>query len=235
MNYKIMIVEDDKSIAKLLSEYIERYGYETIVVEDFENVLDIFIENEPNLVLLDVNLPKYDGFFWCTKIRQRSMCPIIFISARDSEMSQVMAIESGADDYITKPFYYEVVLAKIKAQLRRVYGEYAVKPADLERISELEGLILYPERSELHYHSKEISLSKKEVELLDMLIKKYPKVATRDALLEKLWDDQNFVDENTLNVNITRVRKRFSKLGIEDAVETVRGLGYRLNITWRNS
>lgn len=235
MNYKIMIVEDDKSIAKFLSEYIERYGYETIVVEDFDKVLDVFIENDPNLVLLDVNLPKYDGFFWCTKIRQKSMCPIIFISARDSEMSQVMAIESGADDYITKPFYYEVVLAKIKAQLRRVYGEYAVKPTDSERIVELEGLTLYPERPELHYDSKEISLSKKEVELLDMLIKKYPKVATREILLEKLWDDQNFVDENTLNVNITRVRKRLSKLGIEDAVETVRGLGYRLNITWRNS
>ncbi|MCY6371711.1 response regulator transcription factor [Clostridium ganghwense] len=235
MSYKIMIVEDDKNIAKLLSEYIERYEYQTLIVEEFDRVLEVFIEEKPDLVLLDVNLPKYDGYFWCAKIRQKSICPIIFISARDSEMNQVMAIESGADDYITKPFYYEVVLAKIKGQLRRVYGEYASKGIDTERVVQIEGLVMYPERSELHFQDKEIGLSKREVELLEVIIKKYPKVATREVLLEKLWDDESFVEENTLNVNITRVRKKLNELGIESAVETVRGSGYRLNITWRNS
>ncbi|MCY6484151.1 response regulator transcription factor [Clostridium aestuarii] len=235
MSYKIMIVEDDKNIAGFLSDYIKKYEYETLVIEDFDRVLEIFIEEKPDLVLLDVNLPKYDGYFWCTKIRQNSICPIIFISARDSEMNQVMAIESGADDYITKPFYYEVVLAKIKGQLRRVYGEYASKVASVERIIEIEGISLYPERLELYFENQGISLTKREAELLEVIIKKYPKVATREVLLEKLWDDENFVEENTLNVNITRVRKKLNKFGIENAIETVRGSGYRLNITWRNS
>ncbi len=231
MKYKIMIVEDDNNIARLLAEYIERYGYEVIIAEDFDDILETFKEESPSLVLLDVNLPKFDGYYWCTKIRQISLCPIIFISARDSEMNQVMAIESGADDYITKPFYYEVVLAKIKGNLRRVYGEYS-SPAN-ERIVELEGLILYPERSELHFNDKGIVLSKKETELLDTLIRKYPKVATRETLLEKLWDDESFVDDNTLNVNITRVRKRLLEIGIEDGIETLRGSGYKINVTWR--
>ncbi len=231
MKYKIMIVEDDNNIARLLAEYIERYGYEVIIAEDFDDILETFKEESPSLVLLDVNLPKFDGYYWCTKIRQISLCPIIFISARDSEMNQVMAIESGADDYITKPFYYEVVLAKIKGNLRRVYGEYS-SPAN-ERIVELEGLILYPERSELHFNDKGIVLSKKETELLDTLIRKYPKVATRETLLEKLWDDESFVDDNTLNVNITRARKRLLEIGIEDGIETLRGSGYKINVTWR--
>jgi len=231
MNYKVMIVEDDNNIARLLAEYIERYGYEVVVTEEFDDILEVFKKENPSLVLLDVNLPKFDGYYWCTKIRQISLCPIIFISARDSEMNQVMAIESGADDYITKPFYYEVVLAKIKGNLRRAYGEYS-SPAN-ERIVELEGLILYPERSELHFNDKSIVLSKKEIELLDTLIKKYPKVATRETLLEKLWDDESFVDDNTLNVNITRARKRLLEIGIEDGIETLRGSGYKINVTWR--
>ncbi|GAA0732212.1 response regulator transcription factor [Clostridium oceanicum] len=235
MGYKIMIVEDDKNIAKLLADYIERYEYETLVVEDFNNVLDVFSIEKPDLVLLDINLPKYDGYFWCSRIRGKSLCPIIFISARDSEMNQVMAIESGADDYITKPFYYEVVLAKIKGQLRRAYGEYSNKDSDKERVVEIEGLLLYPERLEISFGNEEINLSKKEMELLEVIIKKYPKVATREVLLEKLWDDQNFVDENTLNVNITRVRKKLNEIGINNSIETVRGSGYKLNVSWRNS
>lgn len=231
MSYKIMIVEDDMNISKLLGDYIERYGYDVCKIEDFENIMVKFNEENPSLVLMDVNLPKFDGYYWCTKIRQKSLCPIIFISARDSEMNQIMAIESGADDYIVKPFNYEIVRAKIKSNLRRVYGEYATTTN--ERVVNLEGLILYPERLELEMNDKKIILSKKESELVDCLMSKYPKVATRDNLLEKLWDDQFFVDDNTLNVNITRVRKRFLELGIENAIETVRGAGYRINISWR--
>ncbi|APQ96359.1 response regulator transcription factor [Clostridium botulinum] len=232
MSYKIMIIEDDKNIAKLLGEHIEKYGYEALVAKDFEKILETFEMEKPNLILLDVNLPKFDGYYWCRRIREKSLCPIIFISARDSEMNQVMAIESGADDYITKPFYYEVVLAKIKSQLRRVYGDYAAN-SQVERILDVEGLLFYPERLQVHFNEKEAMLSKKEGDLLDAMMKIYPKVATREELLEKIWDDTTFVDENTLNVNIARLRKKLSDLGIKDSIETVRGAGYRLNVTWR--
>ena len=232
MGYKIMIIEDDKNIAKLLGEHIEKYGYEALVAKDFEKILETFEMEKPNLILLDINLPKFDGYYWCRRIREKSLCPIIFISARDSEMNQVMAIESGADDYITKPFYYEVVLAKIKSQLRRVYGDYATN-SQVERILDVEGLLFYPERLQVHFNGKETMLSKKEGDLLDAMMKIYPKVATREELLEKIWDDTTFVDENTLNVNITRLRKKLLDLGIKDSIETVRGAGYRLIVTWR--
>ncbi|WFD11086.1 response regulator transcription factor [Tepidibacter hydrothermalis] len=232
MNYKIMIVEDDKGIEDLLCSHMEKYGYETVRIEDFEKVIDSFELNKPHIVLLDINLPKYDGYYWCKKIRQVSNCPIIFISARESQMDQVMAIESGADDYITKPFFYEVVTAKIKSQLRRTYGAYATSTK--ERIIEFYELTLYPERLELNFKDNSIILTKKEEILLESLLNKYPKVVSREYLLEKLWDDQNFVEENTLNVNVTRLRKRLQQIGIKDAIETVRGVGYRLDITWRN-
>ncbi|ENK1243402.1 response regulator transcription factor [Clostridium sporogenes] len=232
MGYKIMIIEDDKNIAKLLGEHIEKYGYKALVAQDFGNIIETFEMEKPNLILLDVNLPKFDGYYWCRRIREQSLCPIIFISARDSEMNQVMAIESGADDYITKPFYYEVVLAKIKSQLRRVYGDYAAN-SQVERILDVDGLLFYPERLQVNLDKKEMMLSKKEGELLDGMMKIYPKVATREELLEKIWDDTTFVDENTLNVNIARLRKKLLDLGIKDSIETVRGAGYRLNVTWR--
>jgi len=232
MEYKIMLIEDDTSIAKLLSSYIEKYGYKTLVVSDFDRILDIFIEVNPHLVLLDINLPKYDGYYWCRKIRLVSTNPIIFISARDSEMDQVMGIESGADDYITKPFYYDVVISKIKSQLRRCYGEFAPGLSE-ERKIELEGLILYPERPELHFNSNSVVLTKKEAVLAEILIRMSPRVVSRDVLMEKLWDDQTFIDENTLNVNVARLRKKLHEVGIDDALETVRGYGYRLNVVWR--
>jgi len=231
MEYKIMLIEDDVSIAKLLSSHIEKYGYKTIMVSDFDKILDIFIETNPHLVLLDINLPKYDGYYWCRKIRQVSTNPIILISARDSEMDQVMGIESGADDYITKPFYYDVVIAKIKSQLRRCYGAFA-PVASGERKIEFEGLTLYPERHELHFNNNSTLLTKKETVLAEILIRMSPRAVSRDVLMEKLWDDQAFIDENTLNVNVARLRKKLQEIGIDDALETVRGYGYRLNVTW---
>jgi len=230
MNYKIYIVEDDLSISLLLKDYIVKYEFDVRLAENFENIMKEFNEFNPDLVLLDVNLPKYDGFYWCRKIRQESKNPIIFISARDSGMDQVMALESGADDYIIKPFYYDVLMAKIKSHIRRTFGDYAPK-AD-ERIVELEGLKFYPERSEIEFKNERLVITKKEGILLEWLIKKYPKVVNRDFLLEKIWDDIEFVEENTLNVNVSRIRKRFHELGIDNGVETVRGIGYRLNRTW---
>jgi two-component system, OmpR family, response regulator YxdJ len=230
MNYKIYLIEDDLSISLLLKEYISKYQFDVKVVENFENIMDEFNEFNPNLVLLDVNLPKFDGFYWCRKIRQESKVPIIFISARDSGMDQVMALENGGDDYITKPFYYEVVMAKIKSHIRRAFGDYA--PKINERIVELDGLVFYPERSEIEFNDKKLIITKKEGILLEYLIKKYPKVVDRDFLLEKIWDDIEFVEENTLNVNISRIRKRLQEIGIYNGIETVRTVGYRLNKTW---
>lgn len=226
----ILIVEDDRKIAELLQSYIVKYGYHVIVTTDFEHVLQQFQQEQPDMVLLDVNLPSYDGYYWCRQIRAHSICPVIFISARAGEMDQIMALENGADDYITKPFDYGIVMAKIRSHLRRAYGEYASKHEEI--ILHKEGLSLYPERLELHYDQQMVLLTKKEADIIESLIERYPRVASREALLEKLWDDQTYVDENTLNVNITRVRKKFLDLGLFDVVETVRGIGYRLHISW---
>ncbi len=227
---KILIVEDDRKIAEYLSKEIEKYGYEVHVVLDFTTVTNEFNSFQPHLVLLDINLPSFDGFYWCRQIRKVSTCPVIFISARTGEMDQVMALENGGDDFITKPFSPEIVLAKIKSQLRRAYGEYST--ISKERIVEESGLQLYPERLELTFKTQTISVSKNEANIIELLLERYPRVAGRETLLEKLWDDQVFVDENTLNVNITRVRKKLKELGISDAIETVRGVGYRLHVTW---
>lgn len=227
---RIMIVEDDPKIAEYLHLYIAKYGYRVEVLEDFENLMGVFRDFRPELVLLDINLPRFDGFYWCRQIRLESICPVIFISARTGEMDQVMALENGGDDFITKPFHPDVVIAKIRSQLRRAYGEYAVKQE--ERMLLKEELKLLPERLELWYNNSVVSLTKKEADIIESLMERHPRVAGREDLLEKLWDDQAYVDENTLNVNVTRVRKKFQELGIQDAVETVRSVGYRLHITW---
>ncbi len=225
----IMIVEDDPKIAQLLQSHIEKYGDEGVIIEDFSHVMDQFQEIQPQVVLMDVNLPSYDGYYWCRQIRTVSTCPIIFISARNGEMDQVMALENGADDYITKPFPFEVVMAKIRSQIRRVYGDYAMKERTIEQF----GLALYPERMELKLKNKLIVLTRKEALLMEALLIKSPRIVSREAILSKLWDDDHYVDDNTLSVNITRLRKKLTDIGIDDAVETVRGVGYRLNITWR--
>ncbi|WP_068672102.1 response regulator transcription factor [Oceanobacillus sp. Castelsardo] len=227
---KIMIVEDDMKIAEYLSMYIEKYGYEVIIAKDFENIMATFRDVEPNLLLLDINLPSYDGYYWCRQIRKESICPVIFISARTGEMDQVMAIENGGDDFITKPFHPDIVMAKIRSQMRRAYGEYATNYK--ERVIIQGDLTLYPERLEIQFRNKVASLTKNETDIIESLLERYPRVAGRQDLLAKLWDDQAYVDENTLNVNIARVRKKFQELGMNDAIETVRGAGYRLRITW---
>ncbi|MFC4810460.1 response regulator transcription factor [Paenibacillus sp. GCM10023250] len=225
--YDIMIVEDDDKIAAMLQAHIRKYGYNGIIVDDFDGVLDRFRALEPHMVLLDINLPSFDGYYWCRQIRAVSSCPIIVISARSGKMDQLMALENGADDYMTKPFHYEIVMAKIRNQLRRAYGDLAAK----ERVVSHAGLLLYPERMELHLNGRSVALSKKETVLIETLLERSPRVVSRETILDKLWDDA-FVDDNTLSVNITRIRKRLAELGIEQALETVRGSGYRLTPVW---
>lgn len=231
--FKIFIIEDDRGLVMLLQDYLHKFGYETQAVHDFEAVRAEFESFAPHLVLLDVNLPKFDGYYWCRQIRGLSTCPILFISAREGKMDQVMALENGADDYITKPFDYEIALAKIKSHLRRAYGSYA--GGGTERSLTVAGLVLDVERLVLSRGSAKIDLSHTEAKILDELMQKAGTVVTRDRLLEKIWDDQAFVDDNTLNVYVTRVRKKLAALDIADGLQTVRGQGYRLCESWEEA
>lgn len=231
MVYRIMIVEDDDKIADILKQYIEKYQYEVFHATDYNGIKGEFLQGKPDLVLLDINLPQYDGFYWCRQIRTVSNVPILFISARVGEMDQVMAIENGGDDYITKPFSLDVVMAKIKSALRRAYGEYAGQ-ADHQDLTHVSGLALDSTKNAIEWNEQMVFLSQKEFQLLLRLAEKKEQIVTREELLEVLWDDVSFVDDNTLTVNVTRVRKKLEDLGIKKAIETVRGQGYRLNITW---
>lgn len=223
---RIFIVEDDLKIADLLAETLRKYHYEVETAKDFDRILEEAEAFEPHLILLDINLPSYDGYYWCRQLRLETTCPILFISARSGEMDQIFALENGGDDFITKPFHYEIVLAKIRSHLRRAYGEYALKQD--ERSVKAGRITLYLERMELHVKNEVIPLQKKEAVILSLLLAQYPKVVSREQLLEELWDDQAFVDENTLNVNMARVRKKLADYGVLSVIETVRGAGYRL-------
>ncbi len=227
--FTVLIVEDDAKIASLLEKHLQHYGYRVFSVHNFSQVIEEFKRVTPHLVLLDVNLPLYDGYYWCRQIRTISQLPILFISARNGKMDQVMALDNGADDFITKPFDYDIVLAKINSQIRRVYGEYA-NNMDERKVSYL-GLTLWPERMELSWNEQSVKLSYKEAVLMEILITHCPKIVSRDAILEKLWDEK-FVDDNVLSVNVSRVRQRLSSLGLSDSLETIRGSGYRLNGEW---
>ncbi|KXH84125.1 response regulator transcription factor [Sporosarcina sp. HYO08] len=224
--HRIFIVEDDKKIASLLADTLRKYQYEVAIIEDFEQVTTECLAFDPHLILLDINLPSYDGYYWCRQLRQHTTCPILFISARSGDMDQVFALENGGDDFITKPFHYEIVLAKIRSHLRRSFGEYA--PSQSERVVKLGALTLYIERMELQLRDTIVPLQKKESVILELLMNASPKVVSREQLLEELWDDQSFVDENTLNVNMARVRKKLTDYQIQSSIETVRGAGYRL-------
>ncbi len=227
---RIYLIEDDPKIANLLKEYLERYEYEVFLVEAFDTIMEEFQKISPHLVLLDINLPRFDGFYWCRQIRHVSNCPIIFLSARDSGMDQVMAIENGGDDYITKPFDFDVVQAKIKSIMRRSYGEYAnTKQADF---IEFAGFHLYLTAMEAQFNEQSVLLTKNEFILLKTLMEQLNQVLSRSNLLEALWDDETFVDDNTLSVNITRLRKKLQDIGIPNSIQTVRGAGYKLVNTW---
>ncbi|WP_368914534.1 response regulator transcription factor [Exiguobacterium acetylicum] len=223
--HTILLVEDDVKIATLLKELLERYDFKVVVEDGRGDVVATYEETNPDVILLDVNLPKFDGFYWCRQLRMKTRAPILFISARVGEMDQVMALEYGADDYIVKPFQGAVVIAKIKSQIRRAYGTLS-NEAD-ERTVTKEGVTLYLDRYIVEYGEQSIELSKKEGLILEMLLTASPRIVSRGDLLERIWDDEAFVDENTLNVNITRVRKRLAEIGVA-GLETVRGVGYKL-------
>lgn len=228
MNYKIFIVEDDDNIASLLSEYLNKYGFETTICHDFKNVVGEFKDTEPHMVLLDINLPAYDGFYWCGKIREISSCPILFLSSRNADSDQVFAMMNGGDDYVTKPFSYEVLMAKINAQLRRVYGEYSQTDHDTLTCGDChysKGKMI------LSREGNSVTLTKTEAAVIKLLFSNYPQVVTRENLLTEIWDDETFVDENTLNVTISRLRKKLEQIGSILQVKPIRGVGYRIGGT----
>lgn len=226
--YRILIVEDDDKIAEILAAELRRFGYDAVIAPDTGRVKETFLAAQPQLVLLDINLPRFDGFYWCRQLRAISKVPIIFISARTDDMDQVRALENGGDDYITKPFNLELVLAKVRSALRRAYGEYAVRgDADIIHVGDL---ILIRSQNRVRYGERELELTPKEFRLLHCLAERAGQIVSREELLETLWDDVTFVDDNTLTVNVTRVRRRLSELGLNDVIQTRRGQGYSLQL-----
>ena len=224
MAFKICMIEDDSDLAGLVKEYLERYDFEVSICEDFKNI-DKFVDGHgPDLILLDINIPYFDGFYWCNEIRKITRVPIIFTSARTEDYDQVRAIMSGGDDYITKPFSYDLLLAKVNSQLRRTYGEYANK----ETGSTCGDCSFNKLRFTLKCKNKQIDLPKNEAILIGILFDSYPNVVSREKILSEIWDSEMFVEENTLNVPISRVRKKLKELESDLKVITVRGMGYKV-------
>ncbi len=223
--YKIMVVEDDFTIASTLKNTLEKWGYEASIVTDFDNVLEHFITYAPHLILMDITLPKFDGYYFCQKIREHATLPILFMSSRDGNMDIIMAINLGADDYITKPFDLNLLLAKITALLRRSYAYQENTLALLE----YEHLILNLDQMTATYFDATISLTKNELRILKRLIEKAPQVVSREDIIRTLWDHESFVDDNTLTVNINRLRKKLESLSLTDWLQTKKGQGYAIN------
>lgn len=218
----IMIIEDDPIICDMLAETVKKWGYETSVVTDFHTILDQFVKHTPKLVLLDINLPVYDGFYWCEKIRSVSNVPILFLSSRDTPMDMVMAMNMGGDDYVHKPFFEDVLMAKIKALLRRAYS-YAETVSD---VIEHNGLVLNISRSVAIVRDKSAELTKNELKIFSILLRNRGNIVSREKIMRGLWEDESFVDDNTLTVNMTRLRKKLSELDKPDYIGTVKGEGY---------
>ena len=219
------MIEDDTKLKLLMKEFLERYQYEVLLIHNFKEVEKEIAEAKADLILLDINLPYLDGFYLCRFIRKKTSVPVIIVSARNSDMEQIMGLELGADDFIIKPFHMELLLTKIKAVLRRTYGEYANQNSGLTGIS---GLTINSNNFRISYGEREQELSKNEFKLIKKLLEKNNSIVTREELLMELWDDQTFVEDNTLTVNITRLKGKLEELGIRQAIKTIRGTGYLL-------
>ncbi|WP_334332321.1 MULTISPECIES: response regulator transcription factor [unclassified Companilactobacillus] len=219
---KIMIIEDDPSISKLISENLAKWQIDSYITKDFNNIIDQFNDYAPDLVLLDINLPVYDGYYWNQEIRKISKIPIIIISSRNSNMDQIMAMNMGADDFVEKPFSIDILVAKINALLRRTY-DFTKSTND---VIEHNGLKLNLSSGSVEIGDNKIDLSKNEYKLLQRLLKDQGKIVTREQLLNFMWDDERFVDDNTLTVNINRLRGKIEKYGLQNYIVTKVGQGY---------
>ncbi len=224
---RIMIVEDDQALRNQIKEMLMDYEYTTLAIEEFHNIEEQFTSFAPDLVLLDSNLPYHDGNYICRKLRKISNVPIIITSARNSEMDQIFSMEVGADDYVVKPFAISILLAKINALLRRTYGEYI--HGEQTGTTLVQGIVLQDKDFTLLYQGRSVELSKNEYRLMKAFMQHPNEIITREILLELLWDTQNFVDDNTLTVNITRLKGQLQVLGLLDVIKTKRGVGYYMD------
>lgn len=221
--FRIFIIEDDEVIFKAIKKYLESWNFIVLGVKDFENVFDEFINFKADLLLIDISLPFFNGYHWCEKIRSVSKIPIIFISSASINLNKIMAMNMGADDYITKPFDLDLLVAKIKALLRRTY-EYVEIYDNLI----YQDLSLDREKMTLKYNENEIALSKNEFMILEMMFKSPRKVFKREEFMDKIWQTDEFIDDNTLTVNIMRLRKKLEEIGLRNLIKTKKKVGYYL-------
>ncbi|MBF0812965.1 response regulator transcription factor [Staphylococcus xylosus] len=218
----ILLVEDDMTLFKELSEELEQWDFKIYGIDDFNDVLAKFEAVNPAIVIMDVKLPKYDGFYWTRKIRETSNTPILFLSSRDNPMDHVMSMELGADDYVQKPFNTSILIAKLQAIYRRVY-QFSLEE---KRVLTWQDATLDLSKDSINKNEAQIYLSKTEMIILEMLVKKQDQIVTRDTLITALWDDEAFVSDNTLTVNVNRLRKKLADIDMSDAIETKIGKGY---------
>ena len=219
--YRIFIVEDDAVIAQALAGALTQWGYEVKTAEHFQNITEEFTLFQPHLVLMDIGLPFFNGYHWCSEIRRRSKTPIVFISSASDNMNIVMAINMGGDDFITKPFDLNVTVAKVQAMLRRTYDFQGQT-----NVLEHRGAILNLGDATLEYQGKKIDLTKNEFKILQLLLENKGHTVERDAIMQRLWESESFIDDNTLSVNMTRLRRKLEDLGLGQFILTKKGVGY---------
>lgn len=223
MKEKIFIIEDEEKIKRELGNFLMRYGYEVLTSDNFENIVEEALKADPNVVLLDINLPYYDGYYICREIRKISNVPIIVVTSRDSDMDELMSMNLGADDFITKPYNTQILLARIASIIRRTYSNNT----DMDVFSH-RGLKYNLSTSEIEFEGKKQELTKNESKIIYTLIKNKEKIVSRDELMKALWQSDEFVDDNTLTVNINRLRKKIDEIGAVGYLQTKRGQGYIL-------
>lgn len=219
---KVLLIEDDTSIFQLIQEKFAQWGIDVIGPDNFQQIMQLFHVQHPQLVIIDIQLPAYDGFHWCREIRAQSKVPIIFLSSRDHPMDMVMAMQMGADDFVQKPFHMEVLIAKVQALLRRAYD---YQEAVSEKTLWVGAHIDY-DRAVISFEQRQIELTKNELFILKVLVQQVGQIVSRDELMRKLWDDERFVNDNTLTVNVNRLRQRLEEIGLTDVIVTKKGLGY---------
>ncbi len=221
--YKILIIEDDAVIARAIQKHIGTWGCDALCATDFADVMPLFVSYTPHLVLLDITLPFYNGYHWCSEIRKVSKVPIIFISSASDNMNIVMAVNMGGDDFIAKPFDLSVLTAKVQAMLRRTY-DFAGQTELLEH----RGAILNQDECSLTYRDIKLELTKNDYKILKILMENKGRVVSREAIMARLWETDSYIDENTLTVNIARLRRKLETAGLAGFIATQKGIGYRV-------
>ncbi|MCT1797294.1 response regulator transcription factor [Aerococcus viridans] len=222
---KIMLVEDDLVIAQSLATALNKWQYETIITENFEDILGEFKHHNPQLILMDLNLPNYNGYFWTQEIRKLSQVPIIFISSVGESVDMVMAIQMGADDYITKPIDMQVTISKIQALLRRTYTFSMEVDTNTYQLA---GAILDTNKAKVTFNQSEVSLTFTELQILLVLFQAKGDYVAREKILDFCWQNDQFIDDNTLAVNMTRIRKKLRQIGLDNFIQTKKNYGYRI-------